>query len=99
MIECSWDTFAKQLLQATSLDDIIAAHNHFVDSVRHGTLLDEKSQVSIGLKLRKCIRLDDKIYDIHTFVGTYGSFTLRLQSNTGPSESRGNFSRARYTGV
>ncbi|KMQ95615.1 gamma-tubulin complex component 3 [Lasius niger] len=44
VIECSWDTFAKQLLQATSLDDIIVAHNHFVDSVRHGTLLDEKSQ-------------------------------------------------------
>ncbi|XP_032676591.1 gamma-tubulin complex component 3 [Odontomachus brunneus] len=44
VIECSWDTFAKQLVQATSLDDIIAAHNHFVDSVRHGTLLDEKSQ-------------------------------------------------------
>ncbi|XP_029157570.1 gamma-tubulin complex component 3 [Nylanderia fulva] len=44
VIECSWDTFAKQLLQATSLDDIIAAHNNFVDSVRHGTLLDEKSQ-------------------------------------------------------
>lgn len=47
VIECSWDTFAKQLLQATSLDDIIVAHNHFVDSVRHGTLLDEKSQVNI----------------------------------------------------
>lgn len=44
VIECSWDTFAKQLSQATSLDDIIAAHNHFVDSVRYGTLLDEKSQ-------------------------------------------------------
>ncbi|XP_020297110.1 gamma-tubulin complex component 3 homolog isoform X2 [Pseudomyrmex gracilis] len=44
VIECSWDTFTKQLLQATSLDDIIAAHNYFVDSVRHGTLLDEKSQ-------------------------------------------------------
>ncbi|XP_018355185.1 PREDICTED: gamma-tubulin complex component 3 homolog [Trachymyrmex septentrionalis] len=44
VIECSWDTFAKQLLQASSLDDIIAAHSHFVDSVRHGTLLDEKSQ-------------------------------------------------------
>lgn len=47
VIECSWDTFAKQLLQASSLDDIISAHNHFLDSVRHGTLLDEKSQVSI----------------------------------------------------
>jgi len=46
VIECSWDTFAKQLLQASSLDDIIVAHSHFVDSVRHGTLLDEKSQVS-----------------------------------------------------
>ena len=37
--------FAKQLKQASSLDDIIAAHNNFVDSVRHGTLLDEESQV------------------------------------------------------
>lgn len=56
MIECSWDTFAKQLVQATSLDDIIAAHNHFVDSVRHGTLLDEKSQVRTGLCVgRHCI--------------------------------------------
>ncbi|XP_076756926.1 gamma-tubulin complex component 3 [Xylocopa sonorina] len=44
VIECSWDTFAKQLGQATSLDDIITAHNHFIDAVRRGTLLDEKSQ-------------------------------------------------------
>lgn len=46
VIECSWDTFAKGLAQASSLDDIITVHNRFVDSVRHGTLLDEKSQVS-----------------------------------------------------
>ncbi|XP_043288124.1 gamma-tubulin complex component 3 [Venturia canescens] len=44
VIECSWDTFAKQLRQASSLDDIIAAHNVFVDSVRHGTLLDKESE-------------------------------------------------------
>lgn len=44
VIECSWDAFAKQLAQATSLDDIITAHTHFIDTVRRGTLLDEKSQ-------------------------------------------------------
>lgn len=47
VIECSWDAFAKQLAQATSLDDIITAHTHFIDTVRRGTLLDEKSQVNI----------------------------------------------------
>lgn len=46
VIECSWDAFAKQLAQAASLDDIITAHNHFIDAVRRGTLLDERSQVS-----------------------------------------------------
>ncbi|XP_046746973.1 gamma-tubulin complex component 3 isoform X2 [Diprion similis] len=44
VIECSWDVFARQLGQATSLDDIISAHNNFVESVRRGTLLDENSQ-------------------------------------------------------
>ncbi|XP_053594050.1 gamma-tubulin complex component 3 homolog [Microplitis demolitor] len=44
VIECSWEVFAKNLRQAASLDDIIIAHNNFVESVRHGTLLDENSQ-------------------------------------------------------
>ncbi|XP_053984214.1 gamma-tubulin complex component 3 homolog [Hylaeus volcanicus] len=44
VIECSWDAFAKQLGQAASLDDIITAHTYFIDTVRRGTLLDEKSQ-------------------------------------------------------
>ncbi|KAH0553598.1 gamma-tubulin complex component 3 [Cotesia glomerata] len=44
VIECSWEVFAKNLRQAASLDDIIIAHNSFVESVRHGTLLDEDSQ-------------------------------------------------------
>lgn len=44
VIECSWEVFAKNLRAASSLDDIIVAHNHFVDSVRRGTLLDEDSQ-------------------------------------------------------
>lgn len=44
VIECSWDVFANNLRQASSLDDIIASHNFFVDSVRRGTLLDEDSQ-------------------------------------------------------
>ena len=47
VIECSWDVFAKQLGQASSLDDIIVAHNHFVESVRKGTLLDENSRVRL----------------------------------------------------
>lgn len=49
VIECSWDTFTKQLGQATSLDDIIAAHTYFINTVSRGTLLDEKSQVSVHL--------------------------------------------------
>ncbi|KAJ8683568.1 hypothetical protein QAD02_019360 [Eretmocerus hayati] len=44
VIECSWDVFAKQLSQASSLDDIIIAHTNFIGSVRKGTLLDEQSQ-------------------------------------------------------
>ncbi|XP_076634245.1 gamma-tubulin complex component 3 [Colletes latitarsis] len=44
VIECSWDAFTKQLGQAASLDDIITAHTYFIDTVRRGTLLDEKSQ-------------------------------------------------------
>ncbi|XP_043466471.1 gamma-tubulin complex component 3 [Leptopilina heterotoma] len=44
VIECSWDVFTTQLGQASSLDEIITAHNHFVDSVRRGTLLDENSR-------------------------------------------------------
>ncbi|XP_076246303.1 gamma-tubulin complex component 3 isoform X4 [Calliopsis andreniformis] len=44
VIECSWDTFTKQLGQAASLDEIITSHNHFINAVRRGTLLDEKSQ-------------------------------------------------------
>lgn len=46
VIECSWDVFTKQLGQASSLDEVIAAHSRFVDAVRRGTLLDEKSQVN-----------------------------------------------------
>ncbi|XP_078049224.1 gamma-tubulin complex component 3 isoform X1 [Augochlora pura] len=44
VIECSWDAFVKQLGQAVSLDDIITAHTYFIDTIRRGTFLDEKSQ-------------------------------------------------------
>ncbi|XP_014213492.1 gamma-tubulin complex component 3 [Copidosoma floridanum] len=44
VIECSWDIFAKNLKQASSLDDIIAAHTNFIQSVKRGTLLDDQSQ-------------------------------------------------------
>lgn len=37
----------KELNQAKSLDEIIATHNKFIESVKTGTLLDEDSQVDI----------------------------------------------------
>jgi len=45
VLECSWDVLIKQVQQAESLDDIIAAHQNFLLTVKAGALLDDNSRV------------------------------------------------------
>lgn len=46
MLECSWDELWKRVQQAQDLDQIIAAHDTFLDSVISRCLLDNSSRVT-----------------------------------------------------
>jgi len=46
-MECSWDVLIKQVQQAEALDDIIAAHQNFLLTVKAGALLDDNSRVCL----------------------------------------------------
>lgn len=47
VLECSWAEMQNQVNKAECLDDVIAAHTVFLNSVQRGVLLDESSRVSI----------------------------------------------------
>ena len=44
VLECSWHTLMDHLKSAQSLDDVIAAHDHFLSRIVSGALLDQKSK-------------------------------------------------------
>nr|XP_045616749.1 gamma-tubulin complex component 3 homolog [Procambarus clarkii] len=44
VLECSWHGLMTKLKSAQSLDDVIAAHNHFLNRIVAGALLDAESK-------------------------------------------------------
>jgi gamma-tubulin complex component 3 len=56
VLECSWDALIKQVQQAESLDDIIAAHENFLLTVKAGALLDDNSR-ELAIQLRTVYEL------------------------------------------
>lgn len=56
VIECSWSNFTKRVQNASALDDILAAHEDFLNEVRVGTFLDSKTKDTLYLHL-------DIVYD------------------------------------
>lgn len=56
VIECSWVAFIKRVQSAKALDDILEAHEQFLNAVRVGTFLDNETKQTLYLHL-------DIIYD------------------------------------
>lgn len=56
VIECSWVAFIKRVQSAKALDDILEAHEQFLNAVRVGIFLDNETKQSLFLHL-------DIIYD------------------------------------
>lgn len=56
VIECSWSNFTKRVQNAKTLDDILAAHEDFLNEVRVGSFLDSKTKDTLYLHL-------DIVYD------------------------------------
>lgn len=56
VIECSWVTFIKRVQSAKALDDILEAHEQFLNAVRVGIFLDNETKHTLYLHL-------DIIYD------------------------------------
>lgn len=56
VIECSWVAFIKRVQSAKALDDILEAHEQFLNAVRIGIFLDTESKQTLYLHL-------DIIYD------------------------------------
>jgi gamma-tubulin complex component 3 len=56
VIECSWANFTKRVQSAKALDDILSAHEDFLNEVRVGTFLDSKTKDTLYLHL-------DIVYD------------------------------------
>jgi gamma-tubulin complex component 3 len=44
VMECSWDLLEKQLGQSSTLDEVIEAHNEFIETLVKHALLDERSR-------------------------------------------------------
>ncbi|XP_044730795.1 gamma-tubulin complex component 3 homolog [Chrysoperla carnea] len=44
VLECNWEELTKKLSTADSLDDVIKAHNYFLNAVRTGALLNPESE-------------------------------------------------------
>jgi len=44
VMECSWDLLEKQLGQSSNLDEVIEAHNEFIETLVKHALLDERSR-------------------------------------------------------
>ena len=44
VMECSWDLLEKQLEQSSNLDEVIEAHNEFIETLIKRALLDERSR-------------------------------------------------------
>lgn len=45
VIECSWTLLVEKISQAKTLDDILEAHNEFLETVKVGAFLDNNSQI------------------------------------------------------
>ena len=56
VIECSWVAFIKRVQSAKALDDILEAHEQFLNEVRVGSFLDKETKQNLYLHL-------DIIYD------------------------------------
>lgn len=48
VLECGWHDLMAQLKTAQSLDEVIAAHNHFLKRIVAGALLDAESKVFLS---------------------------------------------------
>lgn len=51
VIECSWAVFTKRVQQATALDDILEAHEQFLETIKIGTFLDSENKQTLYLNL------------------------------------------------
>mgnify|MGYP006387891001 CR=1 FL=1 len=56
VIECSWTDFTKRVQNAKALDDILLAHEDFLNEVRKGAFLDNETKTTLYLHL-------DIVYD------------------------------------
>jgi gamma-tubulin complex component 3 len=56
VIECSWTHFSKRVQNAKALDDILEAHEDFLNEVRIGAFLDNETKTTLYLHL-------DIVYD------------------------------------
>lgn len=56
VIECSWTQFIKRVQNAKALDDILSAHEDFLNLVRVGAFLDNETKSTLYLHL-------DIVYD------------------------------------
>jgi len=48
VLECSWDELLHKVKDAEDLDQIIAAHQEFLDTITTRSLLDPQSKVSLA---------------------------------------------------
>lgn len=75
VLECGWHDLMAQLKTAQSLDEVIAAHNHFLKRIVAGALLDAESKVVLSSVNKSC-----NSYTLHTlFRGSSCPFSLFQQ--------------------
>ena len=72
VIECSWVAFIKRVQSAKALDDILEAHEQFLNAVRVGIFLDSETKQTLFLHLDiiydSIMKLEDWQQDFYSIV-------------------------------
>lgn len=94
VIECSWSALLTRVNEAKALDDILEAHNEFLETIKAGIFLDEKStvlKVELTTVYNSIMKLE--IWQERFFAVCFEEFELRkaFENDIAMSEKKGTY--------
>lgn len=93
VVECSWANLLKQIQQAKALDDILEAHQTFLEAIKKGLFFDEKATLKRNLE-----RVYDSIMKLETWQDNFNDICYKeldarkkFDENIVKSKKKGNY--------
>lgn len=95
VIECSWVVFVKRVQQAKDLDDILEAHEQFLDTIKTGAFLDSESKKTLYLNLEtvynSIMKLEEWQKQFYELCFKELNSRLAFENNIKASEKKGEY--------